>query len=532
MDVSSSNNKQTFLQGAMILLAAGAINRLLGFIPRIALPRVIGAEGVGLYQMAWPFLLVLLTLVTGGIPLAVAKLVAEAESEGNDSKVRLVLSQSLTLTFTMGVALAGLCLALAPIITGVLFTDKRVLLPFLCMLPIIPFVGISSVFRGYFQGKQNMIPTAASQIAETASRIVGMLVFSLILLPYGIGYAAAGGMLGTLFGEIVGMMVIYAHYRSHQTSRAVRLSLAPALSSGKTVGRSTPNRASFRSLIRICAPVTASRMVGSFSYFFESVLTVQSLAIAGVATAAATGQYGALQGMVLPVLLLPGVLTYSLSVSLVPSLSEAAARGDMVTIHKRLHQSIKLALVTGAPFAVFMFILADPICFYLYKNSEIGIMLKMLAPAAVFIYCQGPLQAALQALNRPGAALINTLIGTAVKLGLIWLLATKPNFGILGAIMALIINVMIVTVLHWNSVSRLLHFSLPSSVFFKTALSSAAVALFIKAVMATPELGSPLFRFLLSLAAGTAIYLAAIVLFGLVNRNDLRKLTLSKFTRK
>ncbi|WP_040950075.1 stage V sporulation protein B [Gorillibacterium massiliense] len=520
------------MQGAMILLAAGAVNRLLGFIPRITLPRVIGAEGVGLYQMAWPLLTVILTLVTGGIPLAVAKLVAEAESEGNTRKIRQVLSQSLTLTVTMGFALAGLCLAAAPIITRTLFTDERVLHPFLAMLPIVPIVGVSSVFRGYFQGKQNMIPTASSQTAETISRIAGMLILSYLLLPYGIGYAAAGGMLGTLAGEIVGMAVILAHYRSHVRSRtnSPENSLKQLQEPPYVAAKS--RRATFRKLIQITTPVTASRLVGSFSYFFESVLTVQSLAIAGVATAAATAQYGALQGMVLPVLLLPGVLTYSLSVSLVPSLSEAAARNDMVTIHKRLHQSIKLALVTGAPFAVFMYILADPICYYLYHNSEIGVMLKMLAPAAVFIYCQGPLQATLQALNRPGTALVNTLIGSIIKLGLIYLLAAKPTFGILGAIMAIILNTMIVTVLHWNSVSRLLRFSLPSSVFMKTALASAAVAFFIKVIMTTTVLGTPFFRFSLSLVAGTLIYLAAILLFRLVDRDDLRKLPMPRFTKK
>ncbi|KAF6588115.1 oligosaccharide flippase family protein, partial [Paenibacillus sp. EKM208P] len=74
--------KQTFIHGAIILLAAGIINRILGFIPRIALPRIIGPEGVGLYQQGYPFFIVLVTLITGGIPLAVAKLVAEAETAG------------------------------------------------------------------------------------------------------------------------------------------------------------------------------------------------------------------------------------------------------------------------------------------------------------------------------------------------------------------------------------------------------------------------------------------------------------------
>src|SRR5206468_3782724 len=93
---------------------------------------------------------------------------------------------------------------------------------------------------------------------------------------------------------------------------------------------------SLKELLKLAVPVTGSKLVGSFSYFFESILVVQSLAAAGVATGLATAQYGALQGMVIPVLLLPSALTYSLAVSLIPSLSEAAAHGDMKTIHSRL----------------------------------------------------------------------------------------------------------------------------------------------------------------------------------------------------
>src|SRR5690606_276978 len=138
--------------------------------------------------------------------------------------------------------------------------------------------------------------------------------------------------------------------------------------------------------------------------------------------ALATAQYGALQGMVIPLLLLPTALTYSLSVSLIPSLSEAAANNDHRTIQKRLHQSLRLALLIGTPFAVITFVLAEPICLYLYNDTNVAGMLKWMAPVALFIYLQAPLQAALQALDKPGTALLNTFIGASIKLTLIYVL--------------------------------------------------------------------------------------------------------------
>src|SRR5690554_5955318 len=118
--------KQSFIKGTMILLAAGIINRILGFVPRIMLPRFIGAEGVGLYQMGYPFLIVVITIITGGSPLAIAKLVAEAEVEHNEKRIRGILHVSLILTTSLSIFFVLLCIWAAPWITSHLFTDQRV----------------------------------------------------------------------------------------------------------------------------------------------------------------------------------------------------------------------------------------------------------------------------------------------------------------------------------------------------------------------------------------------------------------------
>lgn len=508
--------KQTFIKGTMILLAAGVINRILGFVPRIMLPRFIGAEGVGLYQMGYPFLIVVITVITGGIPLAIAKLIAEAESENNEKRVSNILSTSLFITVSLSVIFTALCIWAAPWITTYLLTDSRVYYTFITMSPIIMIVSISSVYRGYFQGRHNMIPTAASQVAETLVRSITMLLFSFFLLPYGIEYAAAGAMAGVLFGELMGLCILLFHY--HKTKLIYysyhKADIGSSSSALKAVS-------SFRRLLRISIPVTASKLVGSGSYFLESIMIVQSLAIAGVATGLATAQYGALTGMVIPVLLLPSALTYSLSVSLVPSLSEAAARNDMKTIHRRLSQSLRLALVAGAPFVIIMYVLAEPLCLYLFNDQSIANMLKVMAPAALFIYFQGPLQATLQALDKPGTALLNTFTGASIKLVLIYLLAAKANLGITGAVIAININIILVTVLHWNSVVRLLHFSLKISDFFKVGIGMLIMGSACLFIMNEQSIFSEFFRFIAACSVGTLIYLICIVSLKMVDKHDL-----------
>ncbi len=509
----------------MILLAASIVNRILGFIPRILLPRIIGAEGVGLYQLGYPFFLVLVTIISGGIPLAVAKLVAEAESAGNPERSKRVLRTSLIFALISGLLFTVLCILIAPLASRYILTDARVYQTFVAMSPMIAIVAVSSVYRGYFQGKQDMIPSAASSIMETIARIICVLWFSYLLLPMGIEYAAAGAMLGVLAGEIAGMAVLLWQYRrmkSREGSVSVQLP-----SSATSVSKKEGFVPMLRRIMKIAIPVTGGRLVGSMSYLLESITTAQSLAIAGIATAIATAQYGALQGMIIPLLLLPGALTSSLAVSLVPSLAEAQARGDIKTIHLRLHQSIRLALVTGAPFAVIMYVLAEPLCMLIYNNTEIAGMLKIMAPFALFLYAQPPLQAALQALDKPGRALINTLIGAIVKIVLILYLASNPSFGIYGAILAIIVNFIIVTLLHGFSVSKTLNYRLPLLDILKVCcgmviMAGAATYLYNHLQFS----GNQVIQFMSTAFLSSLIYLVLAGITGLIDLHDIKRIPL------
>lgn len=531
--------KQTFIKGALILLAAGIVNRLLGFIPRIALPRIIGAEGVGLYQLGYPFLIVMLTLISGGIPLAVAKWVAEAQSQGDHRRVRQIFRTALSLTLLLAILLTVLSLALADWITSRILTDPRVYHTFMMMTPMLLITAVSSVYRGYYQGKQNMIPTALSQTVETVFRIVFVLLLSRLFLPWGLEWAAAGAMLGVVVGELFGLLVLLLQYAKDKRKEAQGApqpaddeAAAPTADAKQTKPASpfaarlqaTGGHPVLRRLMGLSVPVTLSKMVGSLSYLLESILTARSLALAGIATGAATAQYGALQGMIIPIVLLPTALTYSLGVSLIPSLSEAAARKDRLTIHKRLHQSMRLSLVCGAPFAVMMGLMAEPICRILYRHGEIAPMLQLMAPIAIFIYLQAPLQAALQALEKPGTALMNTFIGAIIKILLIVQLASNPELGIYGALIAINVNIVLVTLLHYWSVRRLTGFRLSALDIVKVAAAMVIMGGALRWTMNHALLAAEWGNLMAAAGIGAAVYLMLMAATGIVNRDDLVRL--------
>lgn len=529
--------KQSFIKGAMILLLAGIINRILGFIPRITLPRIIGAEGVGIYQLSYPFLILLLTFITGGIPLAIAKWIAEAQSVGDEQRVKRIFRVAMTLSVCIALLLTSLMLFFAPLIIKYVIPDPRVYQSFLVMSPLLVIVGISSVYRGYFQGKQNMVPSALSQTLETIVRIIFSLILSYLLLPYGLAWAAAGAMLGVVLGEIGGLAVLLISYARDKKRGTLSNQQQPdSLNSNELLQQqeeSNPVQADadekksiLSKLLSLSIPVTGSRLTGSLSYLLESIFTARSLAAAGIATGIATAQYGALQGMILPLILLPTALTYSLAVSLVPSLSEAAVHKQYDIIQKRLHQSMRISLVAGAPFTIIMFLFAAQICELLYAHGEYAPMLQLIAPIGIFIYLQAPLQATLQALEKPGVALKNTLIGAIVKIALIIALASHPQLGILGALIAIGINIVLVTVLHSASVKKFVGFKMKKMDFLKVGAAmviSGAFAKYVNNILLEQQ--QPMWLALVvACAVAMVVYLYLMFLMKIIEKNDLARI--------
>ncbi|CAM3820176.1 stage V sporulation protein B [Mesobacillus zeae] len=438
-----------FLRGTIILLAAGLVTRVLGFINRIVIARFIGEEGVGLYMMAFPTLILVVTITQMGLPVAISKHIAEAEAKGDHGKIKKILVVSLATTISLSLVFTPALILLAPYLSKTLFTDTRTLMPLLAIAPIVPVVAISSVLRGYFQGRQNMKPAAVSQVIEQLVRILLIAFLTRAFLPHGIEYAAAAAMVASVAGELASLAYLMAAFKLKKKFR-LRKNFFQAVQSGQST---------FKELMNIAIPATGSRMIGSISWFFEPIVVAQSLANAGITASMATKQYGALTGFALPLLMLPSFITFSLSTALVPAISEANSKNNHQLIEHRLQQSLRLSLLSGGLAVVLLYVLAEPLMIVMYGSDSGSQFIRLMSPFFIFYYYQGPLQATLQALDLARAAMINSLIGNIAKTAAIFLLASQPSFGIMGVALGITLGVVLVTILHFATVLKRIPFT-------------------------------------------------------------------------
>ncbi|HET6871585.1 MAG TPA: oligosaccharide flippase family protein, partial [Sporolactobacillaceae bacterium] len=238
--------KQSFLKGTFVLMVAGMITKILGIVNKIVLARMIGDEGVGLYMMAYPTLILTVALTQLGLPVAISKMVAEANAYNDRKKIKRILTVSFTIIGVLSLIFTAALIVVAPLTSHILFTDERTLYPLLAITPIVPIVGVASVLRGYFQGIQNMSPYANSQIIEQIVRISLVYFLASALLPYGIEYAAAGAMIAGVIGEGVSLIYMIMMFKAKK-----RIPIRKRFWTSLGGGRET-----FRQLMGIALPTT------------------------------------------------------------------------------------------------------------------------------------------------------------------------------------------------------------------------------------------------------------------------------------
>src|SRR5690625_1909624 len=159
-----------------MLIIAGMITRLLGFINRIVIARLMGEEGVGIYMMALPSLFLLITLTQIGLPIAISKRVSEANAIGDQHKIKQIISLSIII-ITCTSIIFTICMVIAtPFIANYLLTDTRTLYPLYAVCPVVPIIALTSVIKGYFQGMQNMKPQSVAIVIEQIVRIIAVFI--------------------------------------------------------------------------------------------------------------------------------------------------------------------------------------------------------------------------------------------------------------------------------------------------------------------------------------------------------------------
>ena len=505
----------------MILTLAGLMVKVIGSVNRIVLSRLLGGEGIGLYQMAYPVYLLLLAISSAGIPVAISIVVAEYLAKEDYGNVQRVFQSALRLTAAVGLLLAiALYFTAGWLVTAGIIRDGRAYYALIALLPAIFFATILASFRGFFQGHQLMTPPAVSQIIEQFVRVCTMVILAYALLPQGLEFAAAGAAFGAVPGSITGLLVLgffYCRYRSQWQEQA-RMAAPTQLHSFWKISTR---------LLLLALPVSCANILVPITSSIDMLLVPNRLIDSGLAVEQATTLFGYLAGMAQPLIMMATITTMSLAASLVPALSESFTLEDSEGKRQKCLTAMKLCCLITVPAAMGMMALGTPIARMLYGTAKAGVAIMHSGPAICFLGLQQVTTGMLQGIGHTQRPMVHMLVGIAAKIIAVYGL-TNAAYGIAGAAWATNINFALTSLLNllllhalelrfnWLEIGKICVSAAVMGLTAKWLQSALAGALGI--------VGSTLLAF----AWAVMSYAALIVLLKIVTKEEIRQLPLLK----
>ena len=514
----AKTNNHKFLKGTLILTISSIVVKVIGSLNWIILSRVMGGEGIGLYQMGFPIYLMAITVSSAGIPVAISIITAEKLAQKDYLGAQRVFHISLRLLLLTGLIFSGALLFGAGwLIDNHLIRDGRAYYSIIALAPAVFFVTFLSSFRGYLQGWQIMTPTAASEIVEQLTRVVTMIFFANMLMPRGLAYAAGGASMGAGVGAFCGLLVLcwfYARLKKqfHNEINNQKVEFAKE-SSWDVVKR----------LVRLALPVSMSSLMLPVVANLDLLIVPARLEVAGFNVSEATEMFGYLTGMAVPLINLSTILTASLAISLVPAISESRIMKDQAGIKAKLKTAFSVTSIITIPCTIGLFILAEKIATMIYNAPNAAPAIQTMSTAIFMLGLHQVSTGILQGLGKTTIPVINMIIAATTKVVLSWVLTAIPEMGIKGAAWATVSDIGVAAIMNLFFIYKYTGFSLSIGGVLKPFLASLAMGAAVWGVLAiTPSWGA--WNILASLIVAVPIYGIGLIAMGGLHREEAEEL--------
>lgn len=508
---------KSFALSTMMLVGTGIAAKLLGAIYRIPLTNILGAEGIGMYQLIFPIYALMLTLSTSGIPTAISRLVSERVAIGdNNGSKGILLTSAIMLTILGGSATVILFIISAPLAS--LQGNDFLKIGYYAIAPAILIVAGSSFFKGWFQGNLNMMPTAFSQLVEQVVKMGVGLLLAGYLLKYGIVYAVTGAILGLTVSEAVSFIMMFIIY----------------MREGNKFGGDI--RVSFRDygedILRVSLPITISGLIFPLTQFIDSVLIVNVLRSAGETEQNATALYGILTGPVNSLINMPVIVTLALSIAVVPVVSMNRMKRNADIVKAKCDTAIKLSYLIGVPAFFGIYVMADIIMRALYpslSSGEISVATTLVRVSSISVVLLAQIQiytSLLQALDKTHVGIKALSVSAVVKI--ILNIVLIRYLSIVGGSLATVITYLITVIIDTVYMRRYLG---PDRGLFvsivKIFLAGMIMSFFV--ILTIAAINNVYISLVAGVGIGVAIYTLSMILLRIINNEELLSLPGGRF---
>jgi stage V sporulation protein B len=504
-------NKQSLIKGSIILGSAGILTRFLGLFFRWPLIMLIGDEGIGYYQMSYPLYMFFIAMASG-VPVAISKMISEKNATNDIYGSFEVMKESAILMAIIGTGTTLSLFFFAKEIIVLLKWDAKAYYSLIgiSFAPIV--ISFVTIFRGFFQGLQNMTPSAISQIIEQLGRVIFGVGLAVILLPRGIEYSAGGAAFGATAGAVLGGSYLYSKYKKIKRRYQIK--------------KIKINTEILNTILKIAIPISLGTTVGSIMNLIDSILVPQKLLDAGFTKTQATILYAQLTGKASVIINIPLTISMAICTSLIPIIAEIFILKKQKELMEKIDISMKMATIIAIPCTFGLFFLAEPVMKFIFPGRFDGIeILKYLSLSIPFIIITQTTTAILQGTGNYILPVINLLIGCIIKIVLTWILVPLGQFNIYGAVIASFGAYTVVSILNIITMKYKLRIKMRLyEIVIKPMYASVIMMLFvlISYNFLYKNTTSNGISCLISILLGMIIYMSLIIAFKIFNIEEIK----------
>lgn len=420
------NKKNPLITGTLILTGAGLITRIIGFFNRIYLSQLIGAEELGIYQLIFPVYMVVFSLCCHGMELALSQMVAEFLAKEKKVNIRPLIFTATVLSVSLATGLAFAIFHYADFISIHILKEESCAICLKLMVPILPFTALRCCLHGYYIGAKETVIPALGQLIEQVTRVASIFLISSYYIGMdGETFGASLAVIGMIAGEICGTLFTFICYQIQ--TKNLKFPLFYERETKWNLGKALLQRA---------VPLTGNKLSLTFISSLESVLIPLMLTYYYQDKSLALSMYGVLTGMALPFIMFPSTITNSLSVMLLPAISEANALNNKRQIRRTIKKTVKLCLGLGFTALVFFFFFGKQLGTYVFDNESAGDFLFILSFLCPFLYLSSSGTSILNGLGYMKEAFFYNLIALMIRI--LFIVGAVPVMGIQGYLIGLL----------------------------------------------------------------------------------------------
>ena len=530
---------QNYLHGAAILTLGVVIMKILGALYKIPLGNLLGDEGYSMFIGAYSIYAIFFTLATAGLPVALSRLVAEADAEGRPRQEEKIFRVALLSFTALGLLFAAILFFFPHWLAAVYLENPDAGPSVRAMAPAILLVCMVSAYRGYCQGNGNMIPTTVDEVLEVFFKVVsGLAIAALLLRPQpgklpNLPIGSAGAILGVSIGSLISLLYMVFYKRRHYDALAAPYTAGVVR--GKHLRRDAeepvdPALTIVKNIFSIGVPIAFGACILAILNSVDSKLCMNRLQTAvHLSYRDAKVLYG-VYGKAQTLFNLPAAFITPLTISIVPAISGAIAKRDRSTAAAVSEDSMRIAAVFAIPMGVGLAVLAEPIMRTLYPGSHhAGAGLLQIMGAASFFVCIVLMEnAILQASGREKLTMLTLITGGCIKIAINWFLVAQRQINIYGAPIGTLISYLVMAVMDYVFMIKTLDYRPRLARVFAKPLACSAVmgaaawACFgLLSRLLPPGLIGTLAAMGLAIGIAAAVYLVLTVLTRSISREDM-----------